>query len=117
MYPSRRVWFGIAALGLLACAEKDAYWTRKGADEQDFRRASRSCNEQAQIQAFEESRNPNCGFNTGTGVGCRRTNPNDPGEVQAEKNRSERRRRYLYGQCLEGRGWVRNYEGEGFKGR
>ena len=32
-------------------------------------------------------------------------------------NRQERRRKYLYGECLESRGWVRNYEGQGFKGR
>jgi hypothetical protein len=117
MNPRNLLCCGIAAIGLLACAPRDAYWTRNGADEQDFRRVSRSCNEQAQIQAFEEARNPSCGFNTGTGAGCRRSNPNDPGEAQAEKNRSERRRSYLYGQCMERRGWVKNYEGVGFKGR
>ena len=115
MHPRKLFWFGIALLGIWACAPKDVYWTRQGADERDFRRTSRSCNEQAQIQAFEESRNPSCGFNTGTGAGCRRPDPNNPAEIQSEKNRSERRRSYLYGQCMEGRGWVRNYEGVGYK--
>jgi hypothetical protein len=108
----------VLAMVLLAgCAEKDTFWTRKGSGEEEFRRTSRSCNEKAQVQVFEEGSNGSCGYSTEQGSVCRRPDPNDIGQSENEKRRQERRRKYLYGECMQARGWVKNTEGQGYKGR
>jgi hypothetical protein len=115
-----RVWVGVCVGGLAAlllaagCAQRQAYWTRGEATEQQFRRVSRVCNEKAQIQVFEESRRSGC---QGSGCGPSRGDSRLPFPEADEKRRLERRRQFLYGQCLESRGWVKNYEGRGYEGR
>jgi len=46
----RSLWVLPALFLGLGCAEKQPYWTRGGAGENEFRRVSRTCNEAAQIQ-------------------------------------------------------------------
>ena len=104
-------------LALAGCAERQEYWTRSGADERAFRRASRTCNEAAQIQVFEEARDGCTLSSSRPGCSRSRSGPEVPFPEEAEKRQQERRRRYLYGQCLESKGWVRNYEERGYKGR
>jgi len=120
---SRRIWphasLGVLMLaaGLLGCAPKDVYWTRAGASESQFRSASRRCSESA-ILALAEERGESCTYNSGAGGSiCSSPNPSDPFQVEAEKKRKKRRLAYLYGECLQGRGWTPNTEGNGHKGR
>ena len=107
-----------AALALSACAEpEDVYWSRRGANDKQFRKISLACNEQASDIVVKES-GDSCGYNTAArGTYCTQVDPDNPYAVEQEKRRVERRLRYLYGQCLEAAGWAKNYEGRGYKGR
>jgi hypothetical protein len=110
---------GSGALALsFACAQKPVYWTRGEDSVEEFRRESRRCNEKAQLQVFEEARSGGGDCSVGTaGAGCGQSRRRTPFPEQTEKNRQERRRAYLYGECLEARGWQKNYEERGYKGR
>jgi len=112
---------GAAAAALcmigMGCAAKDVYWTRDNATEKQFRVTSRRCNQVAVTTLANES-GGQCRYNTeGRGSVCGTIDPNDPAAVDQEKRRKERRLRFVYGECMEGRGWTPNSDERGFKGR
>ena len=116
---SRRVALTVAAWALFAfgCATPDVYWTKGDSAESQFRSASRTCNRTA-ITTLSNESGEQCAFNTGAGgTICRRPDPSDPFQAEQVKRRQERRLRFLYGECMESRGWTPNYDGKGFKGR
>lgn len=109
---------GVATLlvGLLlaGCAARETWWTKPGASERQFRAASGRCFDEAtDIMADEAGRSQGaCVVNSQYGTVCGRLPEEDP--YTAERRR-ERRLQYLWGACMEERGWDANHDGVGYK--
>jgi hypothetical protein len=103
----------ICAGAALGCATPEViHWSRNGGKERQFQRDSRVCGDRA-VAEIANSRGEVCIYNEEIGgTVCGRVDPNN----EQEQRRRKRRLRYLYGECLESRGWFSNYEGQGFRG-
>jgi hypothetical protein len=97
----------------LSCATPEfVYWSRQGGKERQFLRDSRVCGDRA-VAEIANSSNELCIYNEDIGgTVCGRVDPNS----EEQKRKRRQRLRYLYGECLESRGWVNNYDGQGFRG-
>lgn len=109
---------GIAALfaGLLlaGCAAKETWWAKDGASEREFRAASNRCFNRATDTMADEAGHAKgaCVMNSQYGTVCGRLPQEDP--YLAERKR-ESRLKYLWGTCMQERGWDANHEGVGYQ--
>jgi hypothetical protein len=102
------------ALCVAGCAPGPQHFMREGATEDQFKRSSQSCRENASTRAAQEvddSLLRQGGRSTGPPLDAS-TNPN----TKNDQRRRERRIRYFYRECMEARGWIANDEGTGFQG-
>ncbi len=103
----------LAILFLAGCAARETWWTKPGASERAFKSASNRCFELATDRMADEFGRGQgaCVVNSRYGTVCGQVRE-DPA---TRERRQQQRLKYLWDECMEGRGWVANHDGVGYK--